>query len=153
TYSHSPMQRPGPASSLPKLGGGLGGETPHPELGGDLPHSERGRSTPLPELDTRRFLFVTGKGGVGKTTGCAALATAFAARGKRVLIAMCNTKERLSAMLGTKPIGKHVAPAGEGIWAVNIEPELALEEYGQLVLKVKALTHAVFDNKYTKAFF
>ncbi len=107
----------------------------------------------VPPLESRRFLFVTGKGGVGKTTVAASMATAFAARGKRVLVAMCNTKERLSAMLGTKPIGKEITPVGERMWAVNMHPEDALEEYGQLILKVRALTRAVFDNKYTKAFF
>jgi hypothetical protein len=108
---------------------------------------------PLPELDARRFLFVTGKGGVGKTTVSAALAMKLAARGKRVLIALPNTKERLSAILGTKPIRDDVAQVMPNVWAVNIAPERALEEYGQLVLKVRALTHAVFDNRYTKAFF
>jgi anion-transporting ArsA/GET3 family ATPase len=107
----------------------------------------------VPPLESRRFLFVTGKGGVGKTTVAAAMATAYAARGKKVLVAMCNTKERLSAMLGTPPIGDEVTPVGERVWAVNMNPEKALEEYGHLVLKVRALTRAVFDNRYTKAFF
>jgi anion-transporting ArsA/GET3 family ATPase len=110
------------------------------------------KKAPL-KLESRRFLFVTGKGGVGKTTLCGALALAFAARGKRVLVAMCNTKERLSAILGTPPIGDQVVRVAEGVWAVNLEPETALREYGQLVLKVRAVTHAVFENKYTKAFF
>ena len=39
------------------------------------------------------------------------------------------------------------------VWAVNISPERALEEYGGIVLKVRAITRAVFDNRYTKAFF
>lgn len=104
-------------------------------------------------LSSRRFLFVTGKGGVGKTTVSAALALAFAARGKRVLIAMCNTKERLSAILGTKPIGDQVMQVAEGVWAVNISPERALREYGEMVLKVRALAVAVFENKYTRTFF
>src|SRR4051812_40335862 len=90
-------------------------------------------------LGTRRFLFVTGKGGVGKTTVSGALALALAARGKRVLVTMCNTKERLSAILGTKPIGHDIMPVGEGIWAVNMLPELALREYGEMTLKVGAL--------------
>jgi anion-transporting ArsA/GET3 family ATPase len=105
------------------------------------------------ELDSRRFLFVTGKGGVGKTTVCGALALAMAARGKRVLIAMCHTKERLSAILGTKPIGSEIASVGSGVWAVNLDPERALREYGEMVLKVRTLAHAIFDNRYIKAFF
>jgi anion-transporting ArsA/GET3 family ATPase len=104
-------------------------------------------------LGDRRFLFVTGKGGVGKTTVCGALALALAARGKRVLVAMCNTKERLSAILGTGPIGHEVMRVADGVWAVNISPEIALREYGEMVLKVKSVAHAVFDNRYVKTFF
>lgn len=107
----------------------------------------------LPELERRRFLFVTGKGGVGKTTISGALALAFAARGKRVLVAMCNTKERLSAILGTKPIGHEIAHVAEGVWAVNISPDQALREYGEMVLKVRAAADLVFDNRYTRTFF
>jgi anion-transporting ArsA/GET3 family ATPase len=104
-------------------------------------------------LDDRRFLFVTGKGGVGKTTISAALALAMAKRNKRVLVAMCHTKERLSALLGAPPIGSDVVEVAERVSAVNIDPERALKEYGELVLKVKAVTNLVFDNKYVKTFF
>lgn len=108
--------------------------------------------SPIDELGARRFLFITGKGGVGKTSVSAAIATALAARGKRVLIAMPHTKERLSAVLGTKPIGEDVVECQPGIWAVNIVPDIALYEYGLMVIKVKTLTNAVFKNEYIKAF-
>ena len=108
---------------------------------------------PAEALGSRRFIFVTGKGGVGKTTVCGALALALAARGKRVLVAMCHTKERLSAILGTRPIGPELMAAHEGVWAVNLSPELALREYGEMVLKVGALARAIFENRYTKTFF
>src|SRR3954468_10902348 len=104
-------------------------------------------------LGSRRFLFITGKGGVGKTTFSGALAVALAAQGKRVLVAMTHTKERLSAILGTKPIGDTIVEARPNIWAVNLSPELALREYGEMMLKVKAVAKAVFENKYTKTFF
>lgn len=104
-------------------------------------------------LGEHRFLFVTGKGGVGKTTVSGALALALAARGKRVLVAMCNTKERLSAILGTKPIGHDLMPVADNVWAVNISPELALREYGEMVVKLGAIAHLVFENKYTRTFF
>jgi anion-transporting ArsA/GET3 family ATPase len=109
--------------------------------------------TPLDELARRRFLFVTGKGGVGKTTVCAATALALAARGKRVLVAMCNTKERLSAMLGVGPIEEKVVEVHRNVFAVNISPDVALYEYGHMTLKVKAVASAVFDNKVTRTFF
>jgi Anion-transporting ATPase len=102
--------------------------------------------------DEYRFVFVTGKGGVGKTTVAAALALAAAGRGKRVLVAMCNAKERLSAMLGSDPIGPEIRPVAPGIWAVNIEPEHAFAEYGHMILKVGALYRTVFQNKYVRAF-
>lgn len=118
------------------------------------PKSQRGHAKSVAdELGTRRFLFVTGKGGVGKTTISGALALALAARGKRVLVAMCNAKERLSAILGTKPIGPDVMEVAHNVFAVNILPEQALEEYGAMVIKSETVARLVFDNKYVNAFF
>jgi anion-transporting ArsA/GET3 family ATPase len=102
--------------------------------------------------DDRRFIFVTGKGGVGKTTVSAALARALAARGKRVLIAMCNAKERISSMFASELVGPDIIPVAPGIWAVNIEPEHAFEEYGRMTLKVPGLYRVVFHNKYIRSF-
>jgi anion-transporting ArsA/GET3 family ATPase len=102
--------------------------------------------------DDRRFIFVTGKGGVGKTTVSAALARAVAGRGKRVLIAMCNAKERVSTMFASPPVGPDIVMVAPGIWAVNIEPEHAFEEYGRMVLKLPGLYRVVFQNKYIRSF-
>jgi anion-transporting ArsA/GET3 family ATPase len=107
----------------------------------------------VPSLGERRFLIVTGKGGVGKTTVCAAQALALAAKGRRVLIAMCNAKDRLSTMLGSELIGSDVQLVARNVWAVNMDPEKALQEYGLLMLKVRALYKLVFDNRYTRTFF
>ncbi len=110
-------------------------------------------ASPAEVLGARRFLFVTGKGGVGKTTVSGALALALASQGKRVLVAMCHTKERLSAILGSRPIGPEITSVRDNVWAVNLSPELALREYGEMVLKVGALARAIFENKYTRTFF
>jgi len=104
------------------------------------------------KADDRRFIFVTGKGGVGKTTVAAALARALAGRGKRVLISMCNAKERISAMFACAPVGPEIVQVAERIWAVNVIPELAFQEYGRMVLKVPGLYRVVFQNKYVKSF-
>jgi len=104
-------------------------------------------------LETKRFLIVTGKGGVGKTTVCAASALALAHKGKRVLVCMCNAKERLSTMLGSAPIGATIAAVAPNVWAVNIDPESALHEYGTAALHSGTLYKLLFGNKYVRAFF
>ncbi|WP_394824352.1 ArsA family ATPase [Pendulispora albinea] len=104
-------------------------------------------------FEDKRFLIVTGKGGVGKTTVAAAEAVALAAKGKRVLVAMCNAKERLSVMLGSDLVGEEVSEVAKNIWAVNMNPERALEEYGLMTLKSRVLYNILFDNKYARSFF
>lgn len=99
-----------------------------------------------------RFLIVIGKGGVGKTTVSAAIAMAAAARGKRVLVAMCHTKERLSELYGVAPIEDTVRNVLPNIDAVNMSPEVALSEYGLLVLKSRTLSKAIFENRFISAF-
>ncbi len=99
-----------------------------------------------------RFLAVIGKGGTGKTTVACALAILAASRGKRVLVAMAQAKERLSAMLETEYVGTDVKNVLASIDAVNMEPDACLEEYGMMVLKVRALYKAVMDNRVVKGF-
>lgn len=104
------------------------------------------------ELSDRRFLFVVGKGGVGKTTTSAAIALAAARRGKRVLIAMCNASERLSDLLEVDPIDDKVRTVAPNVDAVNMNPATALQEYGMMILKVKTLYKAIFENRFIRAF-
>jgi len=141
-----------------RLEGLLGGRTLSPDaetVGVSVCHVRRAirhRCARMSTLADKRFVLVTGKGGVGKTTVCAALAVAYAARGKRVLVAMCNSKEALSGMLGSASIGAEVARAVDNVWAVNMNPERALEEYGTLVLRSRILYRTLFDNRYVRAF-
>jgi len=106
----------------------------------------------MTDLLNLRFVTVVGKGGVGKTTVAAALAVAAARRGKRVLIAMCNAKERISQLLEVGPIGPTNVRVLPGVDAVNMSPKVALEEYGMMVLKVRALYRAIFENRLVSAF-
>lgn len=103
-------------------------------------------------LEERRFLFITGKGGAGKTTVAAALATALAERDRRVLIAMTEAKERISSLFGVSPLGPEITEIAPNVSAVKIGPEAALREYGQMILKSRTLHNAVFDNKYVRSF-
>jgi anion-transporting ArsA/GET3 family ATPase len=104
------------------------------------------------DLLDRRFLFVVGKGGVGKTTVATGLAVAASRRGKKVLLALVNCKERVSQLLDTDPIGSQIVTVRENLDVVNMTPDAALEEYGLMILKVKAVFNAVFKNKLVRAF-
>jgi anion-transporting ArsA/GET3 family ATPase len=107
----------------------------------------------MSSLDQRRFLFVTGKGGVGKSTVAAALALGMARRGRRVLLVASDQKERLSTLLGSAPLGPELAEVAPGVVGVRPEPARALREYGAMILKNRLITDAVFDSKYTRGFF
>ena len=100
----------------------------------------------------RRFLFITGKGGVGKTTVTAALATALAARGLRVLVTVCGAKERLSTLLGGPALDSTIRELTPNVFGVQLVSEVALREYGAMKLKNRVLVDAIFDNKYVSGF-
>lgn len=100
----------------------------------------------MAELHDHRFLFIVGKGGVGKTTAGIALALAAARRGKRTLFAMCNAKERASTLLEVDPIGPENQRVLPNLEAVNMVPQRALEEYGLQVLRSRTLQRAIFQN-------
>jgi anion-transporting ArsA/GET3 family ATPase len=100
-----------------------------------------------------RLLFVTGKGGVGKSMVAAALASKLAKEGRRVLLALCNSKERLSSVFGCAPVDTEIVSLAPRLWAVSMRPQQALHEYGLLALKSRTLTTVLFDNRYVQSFF
>jgi anion-transporting ArsA/GET3 family ATPase len=57
----------------------------------------------MPALLDRRLVFVTGKGGVGKTTVAAALALLAAERSKRTLACELDAKGDLASFYETAP--------------------------------------------------
>ena len=83
----------------------------------------------LPDVSTR-YLFFTGKGGVGKTSLSCATGLALAEAGKRVLIVSTdpasNLDEVLGVALGPSPTP---VPGTAGLFALNIDPEAAARDY------------------------
>lgn len=77
-----------------------------------------------------RFLFFTGKGGVGKTSLACATAIALADKGKRVLLVSTDPASNLDEVLGQRLNGTPVPiPGAEGLKALNIDPEAAAKAY------------------------
>jgi hypothetical protein len=99
------------------------------------------------------FVFVTGKGGSGKTTVSTALAACLSRLGRRTLLVTSDPKERASHLLGAPPSTAQIALLQPNLWGVNIDPGASLSEYGELVLKVAVLRRAVFDSGPMQRFF
>jgi len=77
----------------------------------------------------RRLVFVTGKGGVGRTTVAAALGLASARRGRRTVIAEVAEQERVTGMFGKPAAGYHETEVAEDLSAFSLNPEDAKEEW------------------------
>ena len=77
-----------------------------------------------------RFLFFTGKGGVGKTSLACASAIALADRGLRVLLVSTDPASNLDEVLGQKLNGAPTQiPGVPKLLALNIDPEVAAHAY------------------------
>jgi anion-transporting ArsA/GET3 family ATPase len=88
-----------------------------------------------PLLD-RRLLFVTGKGGVGKTTVAAALALLAAEHGKKTLVAEVDAKGNLATFFETGPTAFDPREVAPGLFAMTMHTEDSLAEYLKLQLKL-----------------
>ena len=77
-----------------------------------------------------RYLFFTGKGGVGKTSLSCATALRLAESGRRVLIVSTDPASNLDEVLET-PLGSRAVPVRgvAGLLALNIDPEVSAREY------------------------
>jgi len=107
----------------------------------------------IEQLLERRFIVISGKGGVGRTTVAAVLAHLAAAAGKRVLIAQTESAERLGRMCGhAGPVGTKVESLAPRIDAVNMTPPTALHEYGLMVLRSELVYRAIFENRALRGF-
>ena len=83
-----------------------------------------------------RFLFFTGKGGVGKTSLSTATAIGLADAGKRVLLVSTDAASNLDEMLGVTLSNQPVAvPGAPGLSVLNIDPDSAAQAYRQRVIE------------------
>src|ERR671932_826774 len=81
-------------------------------------------------LRERSLLYVTGKGGVGKTTVAAALGLAAARLGRRTIVCEVAEQDRMSrafARHGVRP--EMEVELAQDLWAITIDPQRALEEW------------------------
>jgi anion-transporting ArsA/GET3 family ATPase len=100
-----------------------------------------------PAILDRRIVFLTGKGGVGKSTVAAALGLVATRRGKRTIICEVAQQERMSSVFHTQGVGYRETEIAEDLFAFSIDPQRALEEYLQLQIKIKPVYDLMFKNR------
>lgn len=92
-----------------------------------------------PALLDRKLLFVTGKGGVGKTSVASALGHLAAGHGKRTLVCEVDSKGDLADFFGVAPLVFDPTEVRPNLFAMAMDTEESLKEYLRLQLKVPML--------------
>ena len=99
----------------------------------------------------RRFNLITGKGGVGKSTVVATLGLRAARTGRKTLLIELNSGGQVAQCFGAGDGAGEIQHIEHNLWHVNIEPMLAMREYGLMKLKFDAAYRLVFDNPIVRA--
>ena len=104
----------------------------------------------VPGLLDRRLIFVTGKGGVGKSTVATALGLVAARRGLRTIVAELAAQDRIRQAFGHEGPAFHEVELAENLFTISVDPEHAMEEY--LRVKTGAVGQALGHSRLFQAF-
>jgi anion-transporting ArsA/GET3 family ATPase len=101
----------------------------------------------MPDLLDKRLIFVTGKGGVGKSTIAVSLGLAAAQRGKRTIVCEIASQEQTSRFFKRVEVGFHEVELESNLWSISIDPDESMREYVLLQLKVRAMRDMLFRSR------
>ncbi len=107
----------------------------------------------ISDLFTRRLLFFTGKGGVGKSTVVASLALAATHMGKRALIVEIDTESSMKRIFNVPFVGFEPMEMLDDVWAISINPDEALAEYIQQHVRLQMVADLIRKNSVLQYFF
>jgi anion-transporting ArsA/GET3 family ATPase len=100
-------------------------------------------------LQNRSLLYITGKGGVGKTTVAAAIGLAAAESGRRTIVCEVAEQDRVSRAFRREGVTAETeVELAENLWAITIDPSAALREWlakqlgGGAPLRLMTRSHA-----------
>jgi len=112
-----------------------------------LPVRQIGFNGRILDFLEKRILFVTGKGGVGKSTVAIALGIRAALEGKRTIVVEVASTENASRVFRQADVGFKEIEMANDLWAISIDPEESMKEYVLLQLKVKAMRDLLFRSR------
>lgn len=93
------------------------------------------RNFKLNDIDLTKYLFFTGKGGVGKTSTACAIAVVLADSGKKIMLVSTDPASNLQDVFNTKLDNKGVKINDvPNLTVANFEPEAAAAEYKESVI-------------------
>lgn len=95
----------------------------------------------------KRLIFVTGKGGVGKSTVSIALGMRAAMEGKRTIVVEVASTENTSRIFRQEDVGYKEVEVANDLWAISIDPDDSMREYVLLQLKVRAMRDLLFRSR------
>jgi anion-transporting ArsA/GET3 family ATPase len=104
----------------------------------------------VPGLLDRRLIFVTGKGGVGKSTVATALGLVAARRGLRTIVAELAAQDRVRQAFGHDAHTFKEVELTDNLFTISVDPEHAMEEY--LRVKTGAVGQALGNSRLFQAF-
>lgn len=93
------------------------------------------RNFKVSDINLTKYLFFTGKGGVGKTSTACATAVALADEGKKIMLISTDPASNLQDVFNTELTNKGVAiKEVENLVVANFDPEEAATEYRESVI-------------------
>ena len=101
----------------------------------------------MADILDKRLVFVTGKGGVGKTTLAASLGLVAARAGKRTIVCEVAQQERMSRVFRREGVGYTETQLETDLYAISIDPQESMDEYLRQQVKPSALYALLFDNR------
>jgi len=104
----------------------------------------------VPALLDRRLIFVTGKGGVGKSTVATALGLLAARAGLRTIVVELSSQERLQRTFEHQAELFHEIELAPGLFTISVDPQHSMEEY--LRIRIGPFGHALGSSKLFQAF-
>lgn len=108
----------------------------------------------LDTLLARRVLFVSGKGGVGKSAVAAAVALGASRRGRRVLLVEIDAPLEAARYLGAPGrVGAVPTEVQPGLWVQNLDPKGVMDEFVQRTVKVDFVARRILQSPIYERFF